>query len=40
MHLMHKLENDFYISEQNRRYDFFSRVLKLWWKSNYGFQGE
>ena len=40
MHLMHKLENDFYISEQNRRVDFFSRVLKLWWKTNYGFQGE
>jgi len=40
MHLMHKLENDFYISEEKRRYDFFSRVLKLWWKTNYGFQGE
>ena len=39
-HLMHKLENDFYISERNGRYDFFSRVLKMWWKTNYGFQGE
>ncbi len=40
MHLMHKLENDFYISVQKGRFDFFSRVLKLWWKTNYGFQGE
>ena len=39
MNLMYKLENDFYISEQKGRYDFFSRILKLWWKSNYGFQG-
>ena len=31
---------DFYISERNGRYGFFSRVLKMWWKTNYGFQGE
>ncbi len=37
--LMFKLDNDFYISRQDEKYDFFSRVLKLWWKSHYGFQG-
>ena len=40
MNLMNKLDNDFYISSQDGRYDFFSRILKLWWKTNYGFQGE
>ena len=35
-----ELENDFYIAERYKRFDFLSRVLKLWWKSHYGFQGE
>jgi len=39
-HLMNKLDNDFYISSQDGKYDFFSRVLKLWWRTYYGFQGE
>lgn len=38
--LMDKLENDFYIVKKNGKYEFFSRVLKLWWKNHYGFQGE
>jgi len=38
--LMTRLENDFYIVHENDRYLFFSRVLKLWWKSHYGFQLE
>lgn len=40
MRLMYKLDNDFYISTSDGRYDFYSRVLKLWWRSSYGFQGE
>lgn len=40
LNLMSKLDNDFYISTQDGTYDFFSRVLKLWWKTHYGFQGE
>jgi len=40
MQLMNKLDNDFYISFDDGRYEFFSRVLKLWWKTHYGFQGE
>ncbi len=38
--LMSKLDNDFYISTKDGSYDFFSRVLKLWWKTHYGFQVE
>ncbi|MCI0487051.1 MAG: hypothetical protein L0229_10680 [Blastocatellia bacterium] len=38
--LMKKLDNDFYIVSRDGAYDFFSRVLKLWWKTHYGFQGE
>lgn len=40
MQLMHKLENDFYVAADNHAYDFFSRVIKLWWKNYYGFQGD
>jgi len=40
MQLMYKLENDFYINTKNHAYAFFSRVIKLWWKNHYGFQGE
>ncbi len=40
MQLMYKLENDFYVVADNHAYDFFSRVIKLWWKNHYGFQGE
>jgi hypothetical protein len=40
MRLMNKLDNDFYIISQEGKYSFYSRVLKLWWKNRYGFQGE
>ncbi len=40
MNLMSKMDNDFYISYKEGKYSFFSRVLKLWWKNRYGFQGE
>jgi uncharacterized protein len=40
MRLMHKLDNDFYVIAQDETYTFFSRVLQLWWKTHYGFQGE
>jgi len=40
MQLMYKLDNDFYVAVTNNSYNFFSRVIKLWWKNNYGFQGE
>lgn len=40
MQLMYKLDNDFYVSVTNNSYSFFSRVIKLWWKNHYGFQGE
>lgn len=40
MRLMNKLDNDFYITSQEGKYSFYSRVLKLWWKNRYGFQGE
>jgi hypothetical protein len=38
LQLMQKLDNDFYVVEENEGYTFFSRVLKLWWKRYYGFQ--
>lgn len=38
--LMVKLENDFYISCVDNRYEFKSRALKIWWKNDYGFQGD
>jgi hypothetical protein len=34
--LIWKLDNDFYIFSVNDRYEFYSRVLKLWWRRNYG----
>ena len=37
--LMQKLDNDFYITGREGKYMFFSRVLQLWWKTHYGFQG-
>lgn len=40
MQLMYKLDNDFYVVAEDHAYDFFSRVIKLWWKNHYGFQGE
>jgi len=40
MHLMNKMDNDFYISFKEGKYSFFSRVLKMWWRNRYGFQGE
>lgn len=36
--LMNKLENDFYVVCKEGKYAFFSRVLKLWWKTHFGFQ--
>ena len=38
--LMKKLDNDFYVVSKDHDYDFFSRVLKLWWRTHYGFQRE
>ncbi|MFQ5751644.1 MAG: hypothetical protein ACE5HI_06555 [bacterium] len=40
LQLMYKLENDFYVTAENDTYGFFSRVIQLWWKNHYGFQGE
>ncbi len=40
MNLMNNLDNDFYVSCKDERYSFFSRVLKLWWKTRYGFHRE
>ena len=34
-----KLENDFYITARDDGFVFFSRILRLWWKARYGFQG-
>lgn len=39
LQLMYKLDNDFYITSEDGSYAFFSRVLQLWWKAHYGFQG-
>ncbi len=36
MRLMNKLENDFYIESQVDTFAFYSRVLKIWWKTHYG----
>jgi hypothetical protein len=36
--LMGKLDNDFYIQSSNSSYAFFSRVLQLWWRAQYGYQ--
>jgi hypothetical protein len=38
--LMWKLDNDFYIVADDDGYRFFSRVLKLWWRRQYGYQQE
>lgn len=40
MLLMDKLDNDFYIVIRDNNYEFFSRVIKLWWRNHYGFQAE
>lgn len=40
MQLIYKLNNDFYVIAKDNAYDFFSRVIKLWWRNHYGFQGE
>ena len=39
LQLMNKLENDFYITARDGGFAFFSRVLRLWWKAHFGFQG-
>lgn len=39
LQLMTKLENDFYVSSADDSFEFYSRVLKLWWKARYGFKG-
>jgi len=36
--LMQKLENDFYVSLFENKYDFSNRTIKLWWQTNYGYQ--
>lgn len=36
MRLMNKLENDFYLTSRDNTYAFYSRVLKIWWKTHYG----
>jgi len=36
MRLMNKLDNDFYLVADDDHYTFYSRVLKMWWKTNYG----
>ncbi|MBM4047956.1 MAG: hypothetical protein FJ279_22880 [Planctomycetes bacterium] len=36
--LMQKLENDFYVVSADSGFAFFSRVLHLWWKRDYGYQ--
>jgi hypothetical protein len=38
--LMNKLDNDFYVISKDGYFEFSSRVLKLWWKTHYGFQKE
>jgi len=38
--LMQKLDNDFYIVTDDDGYAFFSRVLRLWWKTHFGFQAD
>ena len=38
--LMQKLDNDFYVVTDDDRYAFFSRVLRLWWKTHFGFQAD
>ncbi len=40
LQLMNKLENDFYVVNDDGRYTFFSRVLGAWWKTRFGFLGE
>jgi hypothetical protein len=37
--LMQRLENDFYVLARDDTYEFHSRVIQLWWKNHYGFQG-
>lgn len=37
--LMNQLENDFYVVSRDGHYAFFSRVLRLWWRAKYSFQG-
>ena len=38
--LMQKLDNDFYVVTDDSGYAFFSRVLRLWWKTHFGFQAD
>ncbi len=38
LQLMNKLENDFYITARDGGFVFFSRVLRLWWRTHFGFQ--
>ncbi len=37
LQLMSKLENDFYVVQEQGRFAFFSRVLGAWWKARYGY---
>jgi hypothetical protein len=36
MRLINKLDNDFYLESKEDVYTFYSRVLKIWWKTHYG----
>ncbi|UCH94948.1 MAG: hypothetical protein JSV88_32495 [Candidatus Aminicenantes bacterium] len=39
LRLMQKLDNDFYLKSKDNMYTFYSRVLKIWWKTHYGWGG-
>jgi len=40
LQLMNKLDNDFYITSTDDTYAFYSRVLKVWWQTHYGWYGQ
>ena len=36
-HLLQRLQSDFYVEQQGDALDFTSRLLKVWWRRNYGY---
>ena len=36
-HLLLRLQSDFYVEHRGKKLDFSSRLLKVWWKRNYGY---
>jgi len=36
-HLLLRLQSDFYVERRDNRLDFGSRLLKVWWQRNYGY---